>query len=447
MQDYGAGYDSPFAKEIMTFKGNLDALGHFILLVNSFLKENQNSLLKNRAADLAPLAAVMHLMIPDLPESAKKISENISKQNDITITEIESNDPAETKKKSYTIEIEDDKGAKFEEALLEYTKSLESQQLMDRNSLLALISIAEWFLSRLIHLYYTKYPETLEGKDKVFSLKDLMAFDSVAEAREYLLESKVEDIMRGAFSDWINFFKTTCKLSMSYIDKNIDDMVEACQRRNLIVHNGAVINSIYLSKVAPKLKKELKKGQHISVSKDYLQKNINIFELNCILLSLEFWKKWDASDQERGKVISTLSESIIKEKRWGISEGLNFFLINDKNIPEKYRVPAQLNYWLSIKRQNRWEEIQKDVESADYSAKDPIYKLSYLMLTENKDEVFKLLSGYIASGFVSIGMLKENPIFDEIRADERYLKLVSPEPKSEPLSEKTPVKRVRKKKI
>jgi len=304
MQDFGAGFDSPIAKEIMTFKGNLDALRHFIGLVNTFLKENESKLLKKRAPDFAPLVEAIDHMYPGLTkkkDKPDKVSNVEVETKDLTITDIVEAKTEESEK-SYTIKIEDGKGDKLTEALLEYSKSIHSQQLMDSNSALALISIVEWFLSRLIHLYYTKHPETLEGKDKVFSLKELLLFESVADAREYLLESKVEDIMRSSFLDWIAFFKTTCKLSMSYLDKNIDDMVEACQRRNLIVHNGAVVNSIYLSKVSSSLTKGLKKGQTLSISKDYLKNNINTFELNCILLSLELWKKWDMSNQERGKV-------------------------------------------------------------------------------------------------------------------------------------------------
>jgi hypothetical protein len=328
----------------------------------------------------------------------------------------------------------------FTDALTEYARSINSQALLFRNSLMALIGTVEWFLSRLIHLYYKKHPETLEGKDKVFSLKDLMAFDTVESAKEYLLESKVEDIMRGSFVDWVTFFKSTCKLSMSYVEKDLEEMVEACQRRNLIVHNGSVVNSIYLSKVAGDLTKGLKKGKVISVPIEYLQKNISVFELNCILISLELWKKWDGSEQERGEIISRLSKSLMKDKRWSVSEGLNYFLINDKNIHEKYRVPAQLNYWLSVKQQGRWDNISKDAESADFSAKDPIFKLSHLILLDKVDEVFELLQGLVQSGFITKETLKENPVFEGIVEDKRFSKLFTSGSKSKKVTKKSPLK-------
>ena len=38
-----------------------------------------------------------------------------------------------------------------------------------------------------------------------------------------------------------------------------------------------------------------------------------------------------------------------------------------------------LNYWQSVKWQGRFESIQKEVEQADFSAKDPLYQLAQLV--------------------------------------------------------------------
>ena len=68
-----------------------------------------------------------------------------------------------------------------------------------------------------------------------------------------MIEQRVEDVLRGSFEEWISFLKNQFKLEMGYIEKWQHKLVEIIQRRNLLVHNGGNINSIYRRKVAPEL--------------------------------------------------------------------------------------------------------------------------------------------------------------------------------------------------
>jgi len=183
-----------------------------------------------------------------------------------------------------------------------------------------LASSVELFFAELFHKFFELHPGIVGTKEKVSSFEDLTAFESVADARQHYLNSRIEDILYGSFSDWIAFIKEKAKLSMSYLQTEQNSLMETFQRRNLVVHNGGIVNSIYLSKVAPELTKELSLGDSLEPNRNYLNDRIDSFERNCILIAAELWKSLSAEDDERGDVIIEIGFVTLKEKDGGLAK-------------------------------------------------------------------------------------------------------------------------------
>src|SRR5690606_32768666 len=118
------------------------------------------------------------------------------------------------------------------------------------NCLISLVSTVEWFFSQILHYYYDKFPDSSGIKNKTLTLDDLKNFGSINDAEKFLIENKIEEILRGSIKDWFKILKDDLKLGLGYKDQYEDELVEIYQRRNLLVHNGGVVNAIYLSKVA-----------------------------------------------------------------------------------------------------------------------------------------------------------------------------------------------------
>ena len=78
-------------------------------------------------------------------------------------------------------------------------------------------------------------------------------------------------------------------------------------------------------------------------------------------------------------------------ERWIIAEGLSCFQKGDKQTSEKSQIYGQLNYWQSVKWQGRFEEVCREVEQADFSAKDPLYQLGLLALKNETEGFLSLL--------------------------------------------------------
>ena len=325
-----------FSKDIRGFAGNMTALRDFVDLIDPILRKRTRDALQEHGSVLRPLVYVMHKAFPDeLPQIHLTDEEKAQIEKSI---KYEIKKGPDDKHQGIVLHFErsgmsDPSGVK--DALNEITRNETRSRLLFGNSLISLISAVEWYFSRMLHAYFRKYPQIAISEDKVFSYEDLTPFTSVDDARQYLIEKKVEDVLRGSFSDWIKYFRGSPKLSMSYLDCCIDDLVETCERRNLLVHNNGVVNNIYVSKVSEKHGKAVKQGEHLSVTREYLDQRINLFERCCILICAELWKQLDPSAEARGTILTDIAFEHMMRGRWCIPEGLSFFVMNDKKLPER----------------------------------------------------------------------------------------------------------------
>jgi hypothetical protein len=297
-----------------------------------------------------------------------------------------------------------------------------SYELLYESTLISLLSSVELFFSRIMHFNFTKFPGLVGGKDKVFSFDELTLFGSVEDARTYLIESRVENLLRDSFEEWITQTKKMCNLTAGYLEPHWEELCETWQRRNLIIHNGGVVNGIYLAKVKQRKDKPLKKGDKLRVSPSYLRKRFDLFELNCLLLAFDLWKKLSPKDELRSNSLMGIGYDRLEAKNWQVAEGLSRFLAGEKNLPEAYQLVGKFNFWQSVKRQNRWSEIKEEVEQEEIDSKSARFRLAWYSLTERKDEFFKLLPSVLKSEEISSEELMTWPIFEDMRSDERYKK-------------------------
>ncbi len=405
-----------FEKHIRDFVHTLAALRSFADLVGPFLHSKRLETLTERAKDLAPLYLALHEISPDVFKDDGVPIERIraALAGKITLKKDKTKDEA-----SVSIDVKGPEGRAFHDAIEELSRASEPIELLFRSVLTSLVSSVECFLAQIIYTYYEMIPGAMSESDKVFSYNDLKAFDSVQDARVHLIERKVTDLMRGSFSEWIVFFKSGPKLAMSYLDPYMDVLVETCERRNLLIHNDGIVNSIYLSKVAPSLRTGMKKGSRIQLTKEYLDERINYFELYSVLIAAELWKKLKPGDVARADVLLEITYDHLLAKRWSVSQGLARFQMDDRQTPEPHRLAGTLNYWLSVKREGKWNSIKSDVEAADFSAKGMRYQLGLLSLQEKADTFFAMLPRAIKSGDINSDELAAFPIMEEMRRDSR----------------------------
>lgn len=421
-----------FEKHITDFNDNILSLRDFVDLIEPFLikkfKEHDR-----KVQPILALGLVNQLLKEEekTPETGRekllKHKEDIEEYlqglfNEKVEVECEE---IERKKGGFTFKNLQMKGAKdfdFSSHVEDAKKTSSHIELLYKNAFISLITSVEWFFAQILHFYYDKYPESAGIQNKTLTLNDLKTFESIKDAEKHLIEEKIEDVLRGNFESWIELLKRDLKLSLGYLDPHKDDLVEIYQRRNLLIHNGGVVNSIYFSKVKAEKRKDIKLNQKLKIGKVYLDAAIRKMHLLYILIGSELWKKLDPNDKNRGDILTDIIYENLTKSRWDIAEGLSHFVINDAKMNVTDKVVGQLNNWLCKKRLGKFNEVKNDVEKADFSDKKEIFQLGLLALQENKEKFFELLPYALDSRQLNIERLEEFPIFEEMRKTEEYSK-------------------------
>lgn len=414
---------------ILNFNESIEALRDFIGLIEPFLDEHQKQLQEKHDKAFLPLEIARKKYLCENEEEKNKLDnqlkeifdgEIIVESDDIQQDETEDIEKRKTKKITYKIKGDT---SDIDTAFKNFAKNKYHKELLFKNSLISLLTSVEWFFSQILHYYYNEYPNSAGIKKKTLTLEDLKSFGSIKDAENFLIDSKIEEILRSSISDWFATLKNDLNLGLGYIKEIEDELIEIYQRRNLFVHNGGVINTIYLSKVSEQFSKNIKNGDKVSLNIDYLEKSISNLQLVFNLIACELWKKQEPKNEKRSDILMSLSYYYLKRKDWDIAFSLNYFLFNDKKNPIIGLTVAQLNMWLCKKRIGD-KKIVEEYANADFSDKSLVFQLCLASLKDDKTFFFKNVENAIDNNELPVEYLYDFPILEEMRNTDEFKNLV-----------------------
>lgn len=300
-------------------------------------------------------------------------------------------------------------------------------ELMHKSTLINLVSCAECFLGDIIKRYFSLYKGEVDGKlieekEKVYTIHELEEFSSIEEAKAYIIDKKIENLLRGSFEDWIKFLKQKLGLSIGYIDKDYDTLVEIFQRRNLFIHNKGIINRIYLSNVKESKAYSNTLGERIILDGEYLEEAIFYLEKNLILIALELWKKREKNDTTRSEFSVKVAEKYMMQENWKMLESLTTFILNDKAISDANLKVSQINYWLSQKRLGK---INKEkVQKYDFSGSSMVYIICQMALLDDTKKAIELIERALDTSQITIEAVFEWPVLQEVRGTKEFQEML-----------------------
>lgn len=418
-----------FYSEITSFYENLDGIRAFIDSLEPVLIEKIEENFKRDAEDLRVLQLALSEAASEnddkknilSEEGKRKIKENFD--GDIVIGKAEDGE-------GVTLKVNGNGAERFEKAMKNLSKLEQQKMLLYKSTLMSIISAVEGFLADILKAYFNEYKHEITStliskKDKQFTMDELESFESIEDAKNFIIDSKIENLIRGSFQDWIDFLKEKLHMSMGYLNDEKDTLIEIFQRRNIIVHNKGIVNSIYLSKISEKYRKEAKNGYPIFLDREYLEDSINIIELNFSLIAFELWKSKKKNDDNRYKLLGILISKNLDVKRWKNVRGYSVFLGNDSCCSQKYRMFSKINNWLSYKRLGDFQKVKNKVLEEDFSACTLDFQVCQQALLDNKEKVFELMKEALENNILSFEDIESWPVFDEFKEDELYCKLKS----------------------
>lgn len=408
------------------FKSSIEGLRDFVDLIQPMLTEYHKKEFQKHDKAFQPLAIAEQIQKEEDEQKKNELQEKLKEifEGEIeVVTKDEDSDgeerdePSESKpNKKFAFRVKGDT-SKIDAAFEFHMKSTEQKNLLYVNSLISLLSSAEWFYSQLLHFFYDKNPHVAGIKKKTLTLEELKSFGTIEDAEKYLIDSKIEGLLRSSFSDWIDTLKAEFGLGLGYIKDFNNELIEIYQRRNLFVHNGGVVNSIYLSKV-PESDKSI--GDKLTVEEEYLDNAIDKIHVLFSLIACELWKNDSPNDEERADFLMELNYGYLKQGKWTVAKLPNTFLSKDAKQPVIPKTYAQLNCWLCEKREKGLDKVKSELDKQDFSDKSIVIQLALEALRENEETFFQLLPRAINSEELPVKYLFDFPILEEMRATKSF---------------------------
>lgn len=409
--------EDKFAIAIHRFSTSLSDLREFSELVESLIKKHKLRELETALARYDGLGEALCRFDTTL-------------ESDISSIQITCGDDATASNASLKFEVKErSTGAKIlsaagnREDLKEFDKSVgailktnNSVQHLHRSSLISLVSLVESFLSQLLHVFFQKHPSALNAKDKQFTFEELSNFSNLEDARAYLVSWKIENLLRGSYEDWIDYFKTNMKLELAVTTKHHEHLVENFQRRNLFVHNDGVVNKIYLSKIPKSLSKPEMLNKKLGVSKPYLFSAIDRFESSFLQLAFELWTKCEKNSEKRPGIIVRSTYDALQNKRWRVVTELAEVVEKDKAASEVDILMAKVNSWIARKNFDDKDKVLEEVRNFDVTAKDDLFKLAKYCLLGETASALALAKRLEKAKQIQTSSLNEWPLFEDLRS-------------------------------
>jgi hypothetical protein len=299
------------------------------------------------------------------------------------------------------------------------------EELLNGSLLTVVVAAFESLLAGLYREHLVLHPNQLASQDKEFSLKDLLEFGSLDDARRDLIERRTDSFMRKGFDDWSRWSEKTLGMGFDELSLNPRIIEEVFQRRHLIVHTGGIVTQLYLDRVECGSDPPPKLGSEIHVSVDYLRAALDeVLVLGIALASVATskWVKEDGGNEAAGR-LTTSTYDLMKEGRWPLAKRLCEVGLGLGQTHAGVCI-VKVNGWLAARALGEADACAEEIEDWDVSALEPKFRLAKAALQGDADRVMEWLPTTLESMGVEAAMVPGWPLLDPYRNDDRFKKIV-----------------------
>jgi hypothetical protein len=381
---------------------------------NTELNDNLHKLLRHLDSIKDTLPMTLLLLEPHKKKANTKFEEFIEKN----AKKIEN----ENGQKSIAVKYEDSKI--FEQLSKNSEISGLAMKIIPESLFVSLISQYDAFLNKLLKILFKTRPEYINNSERELSFSQLIQFDSIETAREYVIEKEVETVLRRSHSEHFDYLENKLAIPLRKDLPIWQTFIEITERRNLFVHCDGIISNQYL-KVCRDHKcdvKNFKINERLNVDLNYFTNAYNcLYELST-KLTHTIWRKLIKNDFENAdKSLNEICYSLLTSGQYDLADiMLDFACKQTKHHNDSTKNIFIVNKALSSYLNSKEENAKKIIESKDWSASSDDFKLANLIITENFDEVYELIKKIGNDGVVDKENYKTWPLFYKLRKEDKF---------------------------
>lgn len=348
----------------------------------------------------------------------KKATDKLVKFMDENVEEIEFGDG----EKAIAVKYEDSRV--FDQLSKNSEISKLASKIIPESLFVSLISQFDAFLSRLLTTLFEIRPEYINSSERNLTFSDLVEYDSIEKAREYIIEKEIESVLRRSHSEHFDYLEN--KIGMP-LRKNLaiwPTFIEVTERRNLFVHCDGVVSSQYLN-VCTKHKAIIDGivvNQKLPIDPDYFLLAYECLHEVAVKLTHTLWRKLLIEDLKNADThLNEICFELLSSGQFRLADILLEFTCDQKDFyNDAVKNVFIVNMALSKYLQSKKEDAQEIINQKDWSASSDDFKLAHLVLNEKYQECYSLMKKIGDDGAVDKENYRTWPLFHKLRREEGF---------------------------
>jgi hypothetical protein len=311
---------------------------------------------------------------------------------------------------------------KVQKELHGFMLSPSKRLILNSSMLVTAVAVFESLIASILSIQLHEFPALVEAAEPRFSLADLKEFASIHDAADAAISAKVDTLMSEGYSGWETWFQKKAGTALSELSIDRLRVVEAIQRRHLLVHTSGRVSRQYLQRLGldgPAV------GTKLQVTPGYLERALDELDvLGCALaVTLAYeWASNESADALRD--LNVLAYELLQARRFAAAQKLCAVGCALDSGEGWVGRALHVNEWIAKKHLFGAEAIRAQVESWDVSALAPEFCIAKFALLNDHDSALALLPKLIEDGVIANEALAEWPLLSDLREDERFAALV-----------------------
>lgn len=373
-------------------------------------------------ADIVPL--VMGLLNVKLVQEAKHVDKYIKKNGIIEKEEKEEQDNDDDSSK---LLIPADKFKGFIELNDKVDTTALATRLLPINFVVAFVSQYDAYLGGLIRTMFEAKPELLNNSEKNILFSELIKFNSLEEAREYLIEKEVESVLRESHLKQFKWLETKLNIPLRKDLPSFSDFIEITERRNLFVHCNGVISRQYIDVCKENEVKNIDKakiGQQLIASPEYFNKCYMVMLEIGVKLGQVIWRKLQPDKLEDADAhLNNVCYELLTKGHFRLALNLLSFATETlkKHTNQEMLCIFTINKALAHYLSENKDACKNVLAKHDWSATSYKFKLAIAVLKEDYVTAIELMKSIGSTNkHINKDAYREWPLFRQFRKTEEF---------------------------
>jgi hypothetical protein len=292
---------------------------------------------------------------------------------------------------------------------------------ISKSFLVSLISAFDSFMAAVLRFVLLRTPAMLNAKQGM-TFERLSSFADIEAARLFVLNQEVDKLLHDSRTKQFKWLEENLTVDLRGDTQLWSSFVEIEQRRHMFVHCGGRVTEDYLSECARnglQLPKDMVVGDMLLNTEMYFHQACSCAVEVGVRLGQVIWRKllpYDTKPDE--KFINFCYDRIVQEE-YDLAIRLLNFAVNGKPFKFKSQQSEFCNR-LNLAQAYKWkgdgDACSRELQSMDFSAAMPLFRLARACLEERFDDAVKLVEEIGAKcPNVDSSYYRDWPIFKGLR--------------------------------